>query len=618
MYSPFQGYPGYPFAAAPKTGDPWLAILSIAGSVILIAIIIAVVFLTKDRTPPPATQPPADDSPEESDTAATTAPPTQPSGAGSKKQPCLKSAFPRWDMPSDLSDGQTIESTCAKVRDAPMKGNVVGKCVDGDVVEESNTCKNIVYCDADTARGFPRTEEGGAVDTACPVGYENRNKATCQSTGEWFTTESCKLYCPADPARGFVKTEAPSSQVSGSCPAGFTGQNRATCEPDGKWKMIESCKRKCADLTGWTVPSGTTFLVEGATATKSCGTGRTGTITGTCNLDGSIQETANTCLDVTCPANDVYGFPATKSGLSATSNCLGNQTGTVSGLCRSDGTWSIDTSKCTIKRCSRLAEGNYVLPESNAEGQIVTGACLSGLYGAVSGTCAVGGAWTGVQSTCRAMCTPAMNPGWFGTSTAPIDVGQSITSSQKCVAPTIGTVTGQCMADGSIEAKTADCFYKNCPLTTATGYSLPKADVTATGTRYPGTCATGYKGAVSALCSESTAAFSGGTWSQLTNDCKKLITIRDEALAAWNTATQDVSTQQNAYDAYNAQTRVYLNNCTSSGCTTGVNSTRGPEAGRMYDSLQRAKSVQAAARTVYDQAVREYDAYAALYGPQTP
>jgi len=176
------------------------------------------------------------------------------------------------------------------------------------------------------------------------------------------------------------------------------------------------------------------------------------------------------------------------------------------------------------------------------------------------------------------------------------------------------------MADGSIERRleTERCFYKNCPLTTATGYSLPKADVTATATLYPGTCAVGYKGTVSAVCSESATASSGGVWSQLTNSCKKLITLRDEALRAWNDATTTVSTQQDAYDAYNAETQRYINNCTSSGCYSGVNSTRGPEAGRMYNSLQAAKAAQTAAKTAYDQAVQEYNAHAALYGPQVP
>jgi len=623
MYSSFEPKPSADYS-----------VFIIAGTIAVVMIIVVVLILTENRepaiaAPPPTTVPPSTASPL-AEPATTELPVAVPTPTGPEmqrdppvatKKPCLQSAFPRWGLVSDLTDGQPIESTCAKVRAAPMKGNVVGKCVDGDIVEQSHTCAEIVYCEADLAKGFPRTEEGGTADTACPAGYENRNKATCQPTGKWLVTESCKRYCPADPGKGFVNTEAPGASVAtAACPEGFAGQNRATCEADGQWKMLESCKRKCTNLSGWTVPSGTTFLVEEGTATKSCGTGRTGTITGTCRSDGTVQESSNTCLDVTCPMDAVYGFPVTKSGLSATSNCLGNYTGTVSGLCRSDRTWSVDTSNCTIKKCPRRAEGNYVFPESIADGQPVTGACLPGLFGEVSATCAAGGTWTGVRSTCRTMCTPAMNPGWFGTSTAPIDVNQEITSSQKCIAPTIGTVTGRCMADGSIERRleTERCFYKNCPLTTATGYSLPKADVTATATLYPGTCAVGYKGTVSAVCSESATASSGGVWSQLTNSCKKLITLRDEALRAWNDATTTVSTQQDAYDAYNAETQRYINNCTSSGCYSGVNSTRGPEAGRMYNSLQAAKAAQTAAKTAYDQAVQEYNAHAALYGPQVP
>jgi hypothetical protein len=38
----------------------------------------------------------------------------------------------------------------------------------------------------------------------------------------------------------------------------------------------------------------------------------------------------------------------------------------------------------------------------------------------------------------------------------------------------------------------------------------------------------------------------------------------------------------------------------------------------MYNSLQQAKEEQAAAKSTYDQAVEVYNAYAALYGPQTP
>ena len=321
-----------------------------------------------------------------------------------------------------------------------------------------------------------------------------------------------------------------------------------------------------------------------------------------------------------CPANATYGFPQTKSGLAASANCPANQTGTVSGLCKSDGTWGVDTSKCTAKTCPLTTRQNSVLPESQGDGSIKTGSCLNGLSGSVSAVCSPNGTWTDIKDTCRTMCTLEKNPGWFGASATPIEIGATITSSAKCPAGTIGTVTGQCLADGTIESKSANCLYKYCPAATASNYNLPKADVSTT--LYNGTCPSGQKGAVSALCKESQTS-TGGAWSSIATNCKKLVTIRDETLKAWNDTQTALVNAQKASDDYDIETsRLLTTNCSGltypgiSYCTQGWNSSRASGKNEINSALTNAKTRVMASKTAYDLAVKEYNDYANIYGPQ--
>ena len=187
------------------------------------------------------------------------------------------------------------------------------------------------------------------------------------------------------------------------CTHPHAGRLRATCGINGAWSVAETCKRKCLDATGWTLAAGTTYLVEGDTATKSCPANQTGNVTGVCKADGTIQERPeNTCTPVTCDANPTYDLPPTATGARASGRCPAGQSGTVSGVCTSTRAWQVDTTGCSQRYCppQTLPYTGSRLPFSKADGLQHSGTCGPGRWGIVEATCLTDGTWTGVGDWC--------------------------------------------------------------------------------------------------------------------------------------------------------------------------------------------------------------------------
>jgi hypothetical protein len=425
------------------------------------------------------------------------------------------------------------------------------------------------------------------------------------------------VFCKMDTDKMLPQTLA-GRGVDVICTHPHVGNLRATCNSDGTWNVAETCKRKCLEPSGWTLPAGTTYLVEGDTATKGCPQNQTGTVTGVCKADGTIQERAgNTCAAITCDAHPTYNLPATTSGVRVGGKCPTGQTGTVTGLCTSTRAWQVDTAGCSQNRCraQTLAGTDSRLLESVADGLPHAGTCANGRWGTVEATCNTDGTWTGVKDQCYIRCTKETNPGWFdGSPVTSLAIGDTTPNTSRCPIGYVGTVIGKCQADGTMTAQSiAGCYRKYCPVLATQSYMLPQAD---TGTdAVSGACASGYKGSVTAKCSVDDGRASGGSWGSVNDGCKKLYTIMSEALTQWTNAKAQVVSAQAAVDAYNAETQRIKSGCGDNiYCLQGASSTRGSGSVGVNNQLSAMKGMETTAKAAYDAAKGEYDRYIAAGG----
>ena len=110
------------------------------------------------------------------------------------------------------------------------------------------------------------------------------------------------------------------------------------------------------DITPVTCPADGDWPVTntGRTASKSCPTGYTGTITRVCS-DGQWKQPVSNCSAIAeiayCPAvastATTLAWPKTEQSKTATQKCPTGYTGTIIRKCNADGTWNTEEKKCT-------------------------------------------------------------------------------------------------------------------------------------------------------------------------------------------------------------------------------------------------------------------------------
>ena len=213
----------------------------------------------------------------------------------------------------------------------------------------------------------------------------------------------------------------------------------ATCLVGGLWSYNGYCASKTCNKSGLsytnvTFTDKTGTLNCGDYISKSCNTGYTGSITATCNTSGGWLYSGS-CTIITCENSNLSYSNTTfanKTGITNYNNtqigsCNSGYTGTITATCQSNGTWNYSGS-CTVTTCNydSVTNGYWgyyddgsVLPSGTASGTVPygtkikmmcnTGYLLSGTSVAEckkgdSGIGSDGWNWTSNNGTCVKLC----------------------------------------------------------------------------------------------------------------------------------------------------------------------------------------------------------------------
>ncbi len=133
----------------------------------------------------------------------------------------------------------------------------------------------------------------------CPSGFTGTQHLTCLADGSFSNSDksSCLPITCKNPPALFTGTAVLGEQLTAQCPSGFTGTQKTTCLADGTFATPDqtSCVRTCFPEA----PFPTDPINEGQQVTLSCGYGMAGTQYATCQPNGSMSATINTCTNAT-------------------------------------------------------------------------------------------------------------------------------------------------------------------------------------------------------------------------------------------------------------------------------------------------------------------------------
>jgi CUB/sushi domain-containing protein len=421
---------------------------------------------------------------------------------------------------------------------------------DGKWTGTAPTC-SIVDCGTLTAPtngsvSAPKTTYGQVATYSCMTGYGPSGSATrtCQASGAWDgMAPTCVVAnCPAlsGPAGGTVSapTLTYGSTATYSCNMGYTmsGMSTRTCQPGGStmgtWSgtaptcTIVDCGALTAPTSGTVAAPTTTY---GSTAMYSCNTGYgpSGSVSRSCQADGTWSGTAATCTIKNCgvlsgPTNGTVSAPTTTYGAMATYGCnVGySVVGTATRSCQGDGTWSGAAPSCSPKDCLGLAapaNGSVSAP-TTTYGSVATYSCSIG-YGASGSstrTCQADGTWSGTAPTCVIANCPALSSPTGGSVSAPtLTFGSTATYSCMTGYNLTGSMTRACQADGTWSGAAPTCDPKDCGAPGAPTHGTVSAPTTTFMSIATYSCTAGYalSGATTRTCQ------SDQTWSSTVPMC---------------------------------------------------------------------------------------------------
>jgi hypothetical protein len=421
---------------------------------------------------------------------------------------------------------------------------------DGNWTGTAPTC-SIVDCGALAAPtngsvSAPKTTYGQVATYSCMAGYGPSGSATrtCQASGSWDgVAPTCVVAnCPAlsSPTGGTVSapTLTYGSTATYSCSTGYTlsGMSTRMCQSSGStmgtWSgtaptcTIVDCGALMAPTSGTVSAPTTTY---GSMATYGCNTGyaASGSVTRTCQGDGTWSSTAPTCAIRNCgvlagPTNGTVSAPTTTYGSTATYSCnMGyNVAGTATRACQADGTWGGTAPTCAPKDCGTLmapANGSVSAP-TTTYGSVATYSCAIG-YGASGSstrTCQADGTWSGTMPSCVIANCMALSGPNNGTVSAPsLTFGSMATYACNYGYQPSGPTTRTCQADKTWSGTAPLCNPKDCGAPMAPVNGSVSAPTTTVGGVATNMCNMGYtlSGAVTRTCQ------GDQTWSATTPTC---------------------------------------------------------------------------------------------------
>jgi hypothetical protein len=244
--------------------------------------------------------------------------------------------------------------------------------------------------------------------------------------------------------------------------------------------------------------------------------GYSGTVTRTCQLDGTFGEITGSCSQIVCQSNTFRSaiWPQIYAGETSLGTCVpgwANTTGVPSRSCALDGLWfDAVVHPCTRLTCGPATNDANANWDLTLSGELAVGTCVPGWSGSPVRTCTLEGVFAApsvncVQITCAA--TTEAQATWSVTN-----AGASSTGT--CVAgwAATGSVnpTRSCSITGGFEAITGSCYQLECPTETASSATWA---TTLSGATADGLCVAGWTGAPTRTCQLD------GTWTAVTNPC---------------------------------------------------------------------------------------------------
>lgn len=229
----------------------------------------------------------------------------------------------------------------------------------------------------------------------CPANQTGAIYMVC-SGGVWtLDQDTCAdIECSAGQNVGSTRTQACTE-------AGYTGNVVEVCSADSNWTIVrEDCVLDTGDCSG----SG-----AGTTRPLNCPDGMSGTVEQTCtDLDGgtTFEWRTTTYQCVGLGGCGSFNTGDSRTGVKA---CPAGQQGTITETCQPNGSWTASSANCASILCKAAAGGNdggATWGDSTAGTNNVAGTCLSGYTGSSSRDCSITGIWQTPSSSCTGTLTP--------------------------------------------------------------------------------------------------------------------------------------------------------------------------------------------------------------------
>jgi hypothetical protein len=405
--------------------------------------------------------------------------------------------------------------------DPGTTGTITETCANGAWTVDQRNCTALV-CVGQNAAGEPTKRSN-----PCPDGYSGSIQENCIN-GQW-TISANSNGCVFDDLDSNDGENLPEGVVCAAgvedflaCPYTKKGYVKRKCESDGlKWSIVEN---QCTDITC----SGGEKL--GETKQVNCESGFTGNMQEICTVLG-WQLASNNCVS---NVQESKGCLSSELDQTRTKKCAPGFSGEITEMCSrtalNETSWILRSNNCAPATCDGSQVGS--VRSSSTEN------CPGGNVGRVTDTCVLNSdknsaSWQSSTANCTALCRENYSNyiSWPNTL-----AGQ--TSSMSCPENfTGGEIIRACQSDGIWDIPNGTCtpIKPSCSGTTEANATWNNGAVA--GDVVTGICQTGYEGAPTRTCNNSSNNTMVGVWGNISGTCtpiKSECSGITEANATWS------------------------------------------------------------------------------------